>query len=61
MFSFLILPCSLPPLNLVDTKQHTVSLGMDMKLEWLTLEDFQKHLDGNDENHVSAEVLSASE
>ncbi|MEE6472762.1 hypothetical protein FKM82_009713 [Ascaphus truei] len=26
-----------------------VSLGMDLQLEWMTLEDFQKHLDGSDE------------
>ncbi|KAJ6662366.1 hypothetical protein lerEdw1_012530 [Lerista edwardsae] len=44
-----------------DAKHHTVNLGMDMKLELLTLEDFQKHLDGKDENHVSAEVISATQ
>ncbi|KFP30296.1 M-phase phosphoprotein 8, partial [Colius striatus] len=41
-----------------DGKQQVLSLGMDMQLEWLTLEDFQKHLDGEDENHVSTEPIS---
>uniref|UniRef100_A0A8C3JAN0 M-phase phosphoprotein 8 n=1 Tax=Calidris pygmaea TaxID=425635 RepID=A0A8C3JAN0_9CHAR len=39
-------------------KQQVLSLGMDMQLEWLTLEDFQKHLDGEDENNVLAEPVS---
>ncbi|NXE09791.1 MPP8 phase, partial [Lophotis ruficrista] len=43
-----------------DGKQQVLSLGMDMQLEWLTLEDFQKHLDGEDENHVSAEPISST-
>ncbi|KAM4683605.1 M-phase phosphoprotein 8 isoform 2-T2 [Amazona ochrocephala] len=41
-----------------DGKQRVLSLGMDMQLEWLTLEDFQKHLDGEDENHVSTKPIS---
>ncbi|XP_030300401.1 M-phase phosphoprotein 8 [Calypte anna] len=41
-------------------KQQVLSLGMDMQLEWLTLEDFQKHLDGEDENHVSTEPISST-
>ncbi|XP_053165659.1 M-phase phosphoprotein 8 isoform X2 [Hemicordylus capensis] len=44
-----------------DAKQQTVSLGMDMQLEWLTLEDFQKHLDGDDDNHLSAEGISSTQ
>ncbi|XP_077197761.1 M-phase phosphoprotein 8 isoform X3 [Paroedura picta] len=44
-----------------ETKQQTVSLGMDMQLEWLTLEDFQKHLDGEDENHLPAQVISSTQ
>ncbi|KAH0625126.1 hypothetical protein JD844_033265 [Phrynosoma platyrhinos] len=44
-----------------DTKQQTVSLGMDMQLEWLSLEDFQKHLDGEDENHLAAEAVSPTQ
>ncbi|XP_054680959.1 M-phase phosphoprotein 8 isoform X1 [Grus americana] len=43
-----------------DGKQQVLSLGMDMQLEWLTLEDFQKHLDGDDENHVSTEPISST-
>ncbi|XP_075347068.1 M-phase phosphoprotein 8 [Mycteria americana] len=43
-----------------DGKQQVLSLGMDMQLEWLTLEDFQKHLDGEDENHVSTEPISST-
>ncbi|XP_026714057.1 M-phase phosphoprotein 8 [Athene cunicularia] len=41
-------------------KQQVLSLGMDMQLEWLTLEDFQKHLDGEDENHMSTEPISST-
>lgn len=47
-------------INMIDGKQQVLSLGMDMQLEWLTLEDFQKHLDGEDENHISAEPVSSS-
>ncbi|XP_021235678.1 M-phase phosphoprotein 8 isoform X3 [Numida meleagris] len=43
-----------------DGKQQVLSLGMDMQLEWLTLEDFQKHLDGEDENHISTEPISST-
>lgn len=46
---------------MIDGKQQVLSLGMDMQLEWLTLEDFQKHLDGEDENHVSTAPISSSE
>ncbi|XP_061313719.1 M-phase phosphoprotein 8 isoform X1 [Pezoporus flaviventris] len=41
-----------------DGKQQVLSLGMDMQLEWLTLEDFQKHLDGEDENRLSTKPIS---
>ncbi|XP_061230480.1 M-phase phosphoprotein 8 isoform X2 [Neopsephotus bourkii] len=44
--------------GLKNGKQQVLSLGMDMQLEWLTLEDFQKHLDGEDENHVSTKPIS---
>ncbi|KAL8191010.1 UNVERIFIED_CONTAM: hypothetical protein K2H54_066661, partial [Gekko kuhli] len=44
-----------------ETKQQTVSLGMDMQLEWLSLEDFQKHLDGEDENHLQVEAVSSTQ
>ncbi|XP_068000547.1 M-phase phosphoprotein 8 isoform X1 [Melanerpes formicivorus] len=43
-----------------DGKQQVLSLGMDMQLEWLTLEDFQKHLDGEETNHVSTEPISST-
>ncbi|XP_009997738.1 PREDICTED: M-phase phosphoprotein 8 [Chaetura pelagica] len=43
-----------------DGKQQVLSFGMDMQLEWLTLEDFQKHLDGEDENHMLTEPISNS-
>lgn len=46
---------------MIEGKQQVLSLGMDMQLEWLTLEDFQKHLDGEDENHVSTGPISSSE
>ncbi|KAM6290324.1 M-phase phosphoprotein 8 [Porphyrio hochstetteri] len=46
--------------NLKNGKQQVLSLGMDMQLEWLTLEDFQKHLDGEDENDVSREPISST-
>ncbi|XP_049637595.1 M-phase phosphoprotein 8 [Suncus etruscus] len=32
-----------------DGKQQILSLGMDLQLEWMKLEDFQKHLVGEDE------------
>ncbi|KAM9022074.1 M-phase phosphoprotein 8 isoform 4-T4 [Ara ararauna] len=44
--------------GLKNGRQRVLSLGMDMQLEWLTLEDFQKHLDGEDENHVSTKPIS---
>ncbi|XP_075707733.1 M-phase phosphoprotein 8 isoform X2 [Rhinoderma darwinii] len=31
----------------LDSRSHVV--GMDLQLEWMTLEDFQRHLDGSDE------------
>ncbi|KAM6438478.1 M-phase phosphoprotein 8 isoform 2-T2 [Rhynochetos jubatus] len=46
--------------GLKNGKQQVLSLGMDMQLEWLTLEEFQKHLDGEDENHVSTEPISST-
>ncbi|XP_020657679.3 M-phase phosphoprotein 8 [Pogona vitticeps] len=47
--------------DISDAKQQTLNLGMDMQLEWLSLEDFQKHLDGGDENHLSAEPVSSTQ
>ncbi|XP_074841189.1 M-phase phosphoprotein 8 isoform X2 [Carettochelys insculpta] len=43
-----------------DGRQQVLSLGMDMQLEWLTLEDFQKHLDGEDETRSSTEPISST-
>ncbi|XP_029458358.1 M-phase phosphoprotein 8 isoform X2 [Rhinatrema bivittatum] len=40
-----------------DDKQ-VLSLGMDLQLEWMTLEDFQKHLDGKDEILPTTESIS---
>ncbi|KAM4044271.1 M-phase phosphoprotein 8 isoform 2-T2 [Anomaloglossus baeobatrachus] len=33
----------------LDSKPLVVGVGMDLQLEWMTLEDFQRHLDGSDE------------
>ncbi|XP_075054973.1 M-phase phosphoprotein 8 [Mixophyes fleayi] len=33
----------------LDGKSQIVGVGMDLQLEWMTLEDFQRHLDGSDE------------
>ncbi|KAJ8246737.1 hypothetical protein GJAV_G00254820 [Gymnothorax javanicus] len=43
-----------------DGAQASLSLGVDLKLDWMTLEDFQKHLNGEDEI-LSAASISASE
>ncbi|KAF7644539.1 hypothetical protein LDENG_00220210 [Lucifuga dentata] len=45
---------------LEDKGQATLSLGMDINLDWLSLDDFQKHLNGEDEI-VSGPPLSPSE
>lgn len=37
------------PPSYVDKGQATLSLGMDLNLDWMTLDDFQKHLNGEDE------------
>jgi hypothetical protein len=44
-----------------DGRQQILSLGMDLQLEWMKLEDFQRHLDGEDEAFVTANVISSSE
>lgn len=33
---------------------------MDLQLEWMTLEDFQKYFDGEDENFFLADVILSS-
>ncbi|CAL9689816.1 unnamed protein product [Knipowitschia caucasica] len=43
-----------------EKSQATLSLGMDLNLDWMTLEDFQKHLNGEDEV-LSGPPLSPSE
>ncbi|KAM6970581.1 M-phase phosphoprotein 8 [Aplochiton taeniatus] len=43
-----------------DKGQASLNLGMDLNLDWMTLEDFQKHLNGEDEI-LSAPPLSPSE
>uniref|UniRef100_A0A8D0CA49 M-phase phosphoprotein 8 n=1 Tax=Salvator merianae TaxID=96440 RepID=A0A8D0CA49_SALMN len=43
-----------------DAKQQTVNLGMDMQLEWLSLEDFQKHLNGEGEDESPMEEISSA-
>lgn len=51
--SFWIMCCA-------DKVQATLSLGMDLNLDWMTLDDFQKHLNGEDEI-LSGPPLSPSE
>ncbi|XP_069495205.1 M-phase phosphoprotein 8 isoform X2 [Ambystoma mexicanum] len=41
-----------------DAKQQVLSLGVDLQLEWMTLEDLQKHLDGEDEIVSTADAIS---
>ncbi|XP_072556952.1 M-phase phosphoprotein 8-like isoform X2 [Paramormyrops kingsleyae] len=48
-----------PTLN-TDRGQASLNLGVDLKLDWMTLEDFQKHLNGEDEV-MSAATISPSE
>lgn len=43
-----------------ERAQATLSLGMDLNLDWMTLDDFQKHLSGEDEI-LSGTPLSPSE
>lgn len=49
-----------PELCAADKVQATLSLGMDLNLDWMTLDDFQKHLNGEDEI-ISGPPLSPSE
>uniref|UniRef100_H0X7D9 M-phase phosphoprotein 8 n=1 Tax=Otolemur garnettii TaxID=30611 RepID=H0X7D9_OTOGA len=43
-----------------DGRQHILSLGMDLQLEWMKLEDFQKHLDGEDEDFATADAIPSN-
>ncbi|XP_077014891.1 M-phase phosphoprotein 8 [Tamandua tetradactyla] len=40
-----------------DGKQQILSLGMDLQLEWMKLEDFQKHLEGEHESLSTADAI----
>lgn len=60
----LFMACDDPLDDLLDhtdkTEKATLNLGMDLNLDWLTLEEFQKHLNGDDEV-LSGPPLSPSE
>ncbi|XP_027797355.2 M-phase phosphoprotein 8 isoform X2 [Marmota flaviventris] len=43
-----------------DGRQQILSLGMDLQLEWMKLEDFQKHLDGEDETFVTTDTIPSN-
>ncbi|XP_036157617.1 M-phase phosphoprotein 8 isoform X6 [Myotis myotis] len=43
-----------------DGRQQILSLGMDLQLEWMKLEDFQKHLDGEDENFSVTDAIPSN-
>ncbi|XP_067842196.1 M-phase phosphoprotein 8 [Heptranchias perlo] len=43
-----------------DGKQEMLKLGVDLQLDWMTLEDFQKHLDGNDDLLSAPKTISNS-
>ncbi|TSV41621.1 M-phase phosphoprotein 8 [Bagarius yarrelli] len=43
-----------------DRGPPSLSLGVELKLDWMTLEDFQKHLNGEDEN-LSPQALTPTE
>ncbi|XP_077473982.1 M-phase phosphoprotein 8 isoform X5 [Stigmatopora argus] len=48
------------PMEVADKGPATLNLGMDLNLDWMTLDDFQKHLNGDDEI-LSGPPLSPSE
>uniref|UniRef100_A0A4W3HLZ0 Poly(ADP-ribose) polymerase family member 4 n=1 Tax=Callorhinchus milii TaxID=7868 RepID=A0A4W3HLZ0_CALMI len=41
-------------------KPEVLKLGVDLQLDWMTLEEFQKHLDGNDDLISSAKNITNS-
>ncbi|CAH6830339.1 M-phase phosphoprotein 8 [Phodopus roborovskii] len=43
-----------------DGRQQILSLGMDLQLEWMKLEDFQKHLDGEDETFATTNTIPSN-
>ncbi|XP_066225233.1 M-phase phosphoprotein 8 isoform X2 [Saccopteryx leptura] len=46
--------------GLKNGRQQILSLGMDLQLEWMKLEDFQKHLDGEDENYSATDAIPSN-
>ncbi|XP_039599925.1 M-phase phosphoprotein 8 isoform X2 [Polypterus senegalus] len=36
-----------------------LNLGVDLQLDWMTVEDFQKHLHGKDQNHITTTVSTS--
>ncbi|XP_036157616.1 M-phase phosphoprotein 8 isoform X5 [Myotis myotis] len=48
------------PKGLNNGRQQILSLGMDLQLEWMKLEDFQKHLDGEDENFSVTDAIPSN-
>ncbi|XP_036892969.1 M-phase phosphoprotein 8 isoform X3 [Sturnira hondurensis] len=48
------------PKGLKNSRQQILSLGMDLQLEWMKLEDFQKHLDGEDENFSETDPIPST-
>ncbi|XP_007903781.1 M-phase phosphoprotein 8 [Callorhinchus milii] len=43
-----------------DSRPEVLKLGVDLQLDWMTLEEFQKHLDGNDDLISSAKNITNS-
>ncbi|KAL6036324.1 hypothetical protein STEG23_016439, partial [Scotinomys teguina] len=43
-----------------DGRHQILSLGMDLQLEWMKLEDFQKHLDGKDETFTTTNTITSN-
>ncbi|KAK7800354.1 hypothetical protein U0070_019108 [Myodes glareolus] len=43
-----------------DGRQQILSLGMDLQLEWMKLEDFQKHLNGEDETFTTTNMIPSN-
>ncbi|XP_075805565.1 M-phase phosphoprotein 8 isoform X1 [Microtus pennsylvanicus] len=43
-----------------DGRQQILSLGMDLQLEWMKLEDFQKHLSGEDETFTTTNTIPSN-
>ncbi|XP_052047320.1 M-phase phosphoprotein 8 isoform X1 [Apodemus sylvaticus] len=52
--------CQTDENSVPDGKQPVLSLGMDLQLEWMKLEDFQKHLDGEDEPFITTNRIPSN-